>query len=47
VREEVTGGWRKIHDVELYDLFSSPRIIREVTTNKIRWVTHVGEKKCL
>lgn len=39
MREEVAGGWRKIHNVELYDLFSSSRIIRVVTTN--------GGEECL
>jgi hypothetical protein len=27
-RDEVTGGWRKLHNEELHDLCSSPRIIK-------------------
>jgi hypothetical protein len=40
-RNEVKGDWRKLHNEELHNLYSSPRII---TTNKsrMRWVGHVG-----
>jgi hypothetical protein len=42
-RDEVTGGWRKLHNEELHNLYSSPYIIRVM-----RWAGHVarmGEKR--
>jgi hypothetical protein len=47
-RDEVTGGWRKLHNEELRDLYSSPCIIRIIKARRIRWAGHVarmGEKK--
>jgi hypothetical protein len=47
-RDEVTGGWRKLHNEELCDLYSSPSIIRMIKSRKIRWAGHVarmGEKR--
>jgi hypothetical protein len=47
-RVEVTGGWRKLHNEELYDLNSSPSIIRIIKAWRIRWTGHVarmGEKR--
>jgi hypothetical protein len=46
-RDEVTGGWRKLHNEELRDLYSSPSIIRIIKLG-MRWVGHVarmGEKR--
>jgi hypothetical protein len=46
-RDEVTGGWRKLHNEELHNLYSSPCIIR-VITSRMRWTAHVvrrGEKR--
>jgi hypothetical protein len=47
-RDEVTGGeWRKLHNEELHDLYSSPSIIRIIKARRMRWVGHVariGEK---
>jgi GH43 family beta-xylosidase len=40
-REEVTGGWRKLHNEELRNLYSSPSIIRIIKSKKI-WAGHVG-----
>jgi hypothetical protein len=40
-RDEVTGGWRKLHNEELHNLYSSPSIIRMIKTRKIRWVRHM------
>jgi hypothetical protein len=36
-RDEVTGGWRKLHNEELHNLYSSPSIIRMIKSRKIRW----------
>jgi hypothetical protein len=47
-RDEVTGGWRKLHNEELRDLYSSPSIIRIMKSRKLRWSEHVarmGEKR--
>jgi hypothetical protein len=48
MRDEVTGGWRKLHTEELHNLYSSPSIIRMITSWRIRWAGHVarmGEKR--
>jgi hypothetical protein len=41
-RDEVTGGWRKLHNEELHDLYSSPSIVRVIKARKMRWVGHVA-----
>jgi hypothetical protein len=38
--EEVAGGWRRLHNEELHDLYSSPNIVRVIKC-RIRWVRHV------
>jgi hypothetical protein len=35
-RDEVTGGWRKLHNEELRDIFSSPSIIRLIKSRRMR-----------
>jgi hypothetical protein len=47
-RDEVIGGWRKMHNEELHKLYSSPSIIRMIKSRKMRWEPHVarmGEKR--
>jgi hypothetical protein len=47
-RDEVTGGWRKLHNEELHNLYSSPSIIRMIKSRRMRWIGHVarmGEKR--
>jgi hypothetical protein len=39
-RDEVTGGWRKLHNEELHNLYSSPSIIRVIKTRRMRWAGH-------
>jgi hypothetical protein len=41
-RDEETGGWRKLHNEELHDLYSSPSIIRTIKSRKMRWAGHVA-----
>jgi hypothetical protein len=35
-RDEVTGGWRKLHNEELHNLYSSPSIIRIIKSRRMR-----------
>jgi hypothetical protein len=47
-RDEVIGGWRKLHNEELHNLYFSPNIIRQINSRKMRWAGHVarmGEKQ--
>jgi hypothetical protein len=50
-RDEVTRGWRKLHNDEFHELYSSPNIIKIIKSRRIRWTEHVarmGEKrKCI
>jgi hypothetical protein len=44
----VTGGWRKLLNKELHDLYSSPSIIRIIKSRRMTWAGHVarmGEKR--
>jgi hypothetical protein len=41
-RDEVTGDWRKLHNEELYNLYSSPSIIRMIKSRMMRWAGHVA-----
>jgi hypothetical protein len=46
-REGLTGGWRKLHNEELHNLYSSPSIIRFIKSRRMRWagqVARMGEK---
>jgi hypothetical protein len=49
-RDEVRGEWRKLHNKELHDLYSSASIIRIIKSRRMRWAGHVarmGEKRRL
>jgi hypothetical protein len=41
-RNEVTGDWRKMHNEELQNLYSSPNIIRMIKSKGMRWVSRVA-----
>jgi hypothetical protein len=41
-KDEVTGEWRKLHNEELRDLYSSPSIIRIMKSTKLGWAGHVA-----
>jgi hypothetical protein len=40
--DEVTEGWRKLHNEELQNLYSSPSIIGMIKSGRMRWVGHVA-----
>jgi hypothetical protein len=42
-REEVDGGWRRLHDEELHNLHPSPNIIRVIKSRSVGWVEHVAQ----
>jgi hypothetical protein len=42
-RDEVTGDWRKLHNEELHNLYSSQSIIRMIKSRKMRWAWHVAQ----
>ena len=41
-RDEVTGKWRKLHNEELNNLYSSPNIVRVIKSRRMRWAGHVA-----
>jgi hypothetical protein len=41
-RYEVAGGWRKLHNKELYELYPSSSIIRIIKLMRMRWAGHVA-----
>jgi hypothetical protein len=47
-RDEVTGGWRKLHTVKFNNFYSSPNMIRMIRSRRMRWaghVVHMGRKR--
>ena len=41
-RAEVMGEWRRLHNEELSDLYSSPNIVRVIKSRRMRWAGHVA-----
>jgi hypothetical protein len=50
-REEVAGGWRRLHTEELHNLCASPNIIRGINSKRMgicgEFSTHVRDAKCI
>jgi hypothetical protein len=44
-RDEVTGGWRKLHNEELHKFCFSPCTIRMIKSTRMRWVEHVARMR--
>jgi hypothetical protein len=40
-RDEVVGGWRKLHNEEFHNLYTSPSIIRIIKSRRMKWVGYV------
>jgi len=50
-RDEVTGEWRRLHNKDLNELYSSPNIVRVIKSRRMRWAGHVArmgeERECI
>ena len=50
-RDEVKVEWRRVHNKELNDLYSSPNIVRVIKSRRMRWAGHVArmgeERGCI
>jgi hypothetical protein len=43
-REEVAGGWRRLHNEELHHFYASPNIIRTIKSRRMRWAEYVERR---
>jgi hypothetical protein len=41
-REEVAGGWRRLHNEELHNLYATPNVIRVIKSKRMKWAVHVA-----
>jgi hypothetical protein len=48
-RDEVVGGWRKLHNEELHNLYHLPSVIRMIKSRRMRWAENVAhiEEECI
>jgi len=50
-RDEASGEWKRLHNEELKDLYSSPNTIRVLKSRRMKWAGHVarygGQKRCM
>jgi hypothetical protein len=49
-REEVAGGWKRLRNEELHNVYASPNIIMAIKSGRMRWAGHVtrmGEMRCV
>jgi hypothetical protein len=50
-KDEVTEEWRRLHNKELYALYSSPNIIRVIKSRRLKWAGHVArmgeDERCI
>jgi hypothetical protein len=44
-RDEVTGGWTKLHNEELHNLYPSPSIISIIKSRRMRWAGHIAQMR--
>jgi hypothetical protein len=44
-KNEMLGGWRRLHNEELHKLYSSPSIIRMIKSNRMKWARHVARMR--
>jgi hypothetical protein len=41
-RDKMIGGWKKLHNEKLHNLYSSPSMIRMIKSRRMRWAGHVA-----
>jgi len=41
-RKKVTGGWRRLHNEGLHDLYASSNVITVIISRRLRWMGHVA-----
>jgi hypothetical protein len=49
-REEVAGVWRRLHNEELHNFYTTPNVIKMIKSRKMRWtgnVARMGDWKCI
>ena len=47
--DEVTGDWRRLHNEELNNLYSSPNIVRVIKSRRMGWAEHLARlgERCI
>jgi hypothetical protein len=45
-KDELTGGWRKLHNEELHDLYSLPSVIGIISYRMMRWAGNIARIGC-